>query len=136
MERTRGVADVSSMHMVLNNQISLKDFYASSDTSPIPSYPCLRHLLHQECNYQRNWMLLWSLPSSTYANSSVIVVSVYLPAYAHLLYSQVQHAYAHILYSQVQHASGIDISQGNGLGWNLDTLMHYIILSHAGRSAQ
>ena len=37
----------------------------------------------------------------TYVNSSVIVVSVYLAAYAH------------ILYSQIQHASGIDISQGN-----------------------
>jgi len=29
VERPRGVADVSSMHMVLNNQISLNNFYAS-----------------------------------------------------------------------------------------------------------
>jgi len=36
------------------------------------------------------------------------VVSVYLDAYANTLYSQ------------IKHTSGIDISKGNGLGWNLD----------------
>jgi len=115
MERTRGVADVSSMHMVLNNQISLKLMTSMLAVILVP-YPAI-HTSGVYCI--KNNAIITETGCScghshlTYVNSSVIVVSVYLPAYAH------------ILYSQIQHASGIDISQGNGLGWNLDTLMYY-----------
>jgi len=55
----------------------------------------------------------------TYVNNSV-----YLPANAH------------ILYSQIKHASVINISKGNGLGWNQDNTVMYYVNSFPGRFTQ
>ena len=81
-----GLADVNSIHMVLNNRIS----HASSDTiasphtqqSMPPAFYCIKNANIRETRCSCGHSHL------AYVNSSVIVV-VYLPAYAHILYSQI-----------------------------------------------
>ena len=82
-----GLADVNSIHMVLNNRIS----HASSDTIASPhtqqSMPPAFIVLRMPISEKLDAPVV--IHHLTYVNSSVIVVSVYLPAYAHILYSQI-----------------------------------------------